>query len=246
MSSLIHLSDLHLGVGSNAAHARLIVSHIVETHDPAWHAVTITGDVIETPNTKLYALAQRILMPLVDAGFSVFMVPGNHDLFPRGLDLGGLTSAAVLHWRSLRRVICPAPESEALPNVWRWGGRQIIGLDTMAGSGDDWEVDLAQGRVGEQQLAALTAVLGHGDVVIGHHRVWWDDAAHRLEDARALHQILDPRASLYLCGHQHKHHDVTVGLTRYIAAPRSTQRHEGRLRYQVIDLETMVARWELI
>jgi len=244
MSSIIHLSDLHLGVGSNAAHARALISHIIETHDPAWHAVVITGDVIETPNAKLYTLAQRLLMPLVDAGFSVFMVPGNHDLFPRGIDFGGLTSAAVLHWRALRRVICPAPESESLPLLWRFGGRQIVGLDTMAGSSDDWEVDLAQGRVGEQQLAALSAVLEHGAVVLGHHRVWWDDAAHRLEDAKALHNILDPRASLYLCGHQHKHNDLTVGLTRYIAAPRTTQRHEGALRYQVIDLEAGDVRWE--
>lgn len=233
--SIIHLSDLHVGAGDNLKLTKRLVAHIVETHDPAVSAVAITGDLVETPHARLFGQLTKALEPLRDAGFTAFIVPGNHDLFPRGLDLGRLTSASIL-WRSLVRRFCPPSEQQGMM-VWRWHGVQIIGLDTMAGSGDDWEVDLAQGCVGAHQLAQLTAIMEVGAVVLGHHRVWWDDMAHRLEDADKLHAVLDPRASMYLCGHQHEAHTTKRGDVVYIAAPRSTELRSRQLRYQLIAMD---------
>ena len=235
---IIHLSDLHVGKTDALEELKLIVSHILMHHNPAHTAVAITGDLVETPATALYVQLREALKPLKRAGFQLMTVPGNHDLLPSGLDLGPVTRVSYALWRE------HVNRAHQWPQVWRLGRWRIIGLDTNQASATDWQIDLARGQVGARQLADLTLLLQDGpSVVIGHHRVWWDDAAHRLEDAKQLHDILDPRASLYLCGHQHREYDAVHGSVRYIAAPRSTQRHEGRLRYQCINLETGDAPW---
>ena len=235
---IIHLSDLHVGKTDALEELKLIVSHILMHHNPAHTAVAITGDLVETPATALYVQLREALKPLKRAGFQLMTVPGNHDLLPSGLDLGPVTRVSYALWRE------HVNRAHQWPQVWRLGRWRIIGLDTNQASATDWQIDLARGQVGARQLADLTLLLQDGpSVVIGHHRVWWDDLAHRLEDAEALHGILDPRARYYLCGHQHEAHEVLKGAVRYVAAPRSTQRHEGRLRYQVLDLDGNALRW---
>jgi len=171
-------------------------------------------------------------------------VPGNHDIFTSGLDLGLASRATYALWLKYIAPIAGAHLLPRWPQRWQCGELTVIGLDTNQASGVDWQIDLARGQVGARQLADLTLLLQDGPVVvIGHHRVWWDDTAHRLEDAEQLHAILDPRALMYLCGHQHKAHEVLKGAVRYVAAPRSTQRHQGKLRYQVLDLDGNALKW---
>ena len=232
---LIHISDLHVGKTGALDELKLLVAHILLHHDPQHTGVVITGDLVEHPITKLFVQLREALEPLYRAGFKLMAVPGNHDIFASGLDLGLASKASYGLWLKYVAPIAGAHLMRRWPQRWTFGDWQIIGLDTNQASATDWQIDLARGQVGARQLADLTLLLQDGpSVVIGHHRVWWDDMAHRLEDAEQLHAILDPRASFYLCGHQHKHHDVMRGSVRYIAAPRSTQRHEGKLRYQVI------------
>ena len=235
---IIHLSDLHVGKAGALDELKLIVAHILMHHNPAHTAVAITGDLVEHPVTKLYVQLRQALDPLVRAGFKLMAVPGNHDIFTSGLDLGLASRASYALWLKYIAPIAGAHLLHKWPQRWQCGELYVIGLDTNQASGVDWQVDLARGQVGARQLADLTLLLQDApSVVIGHHRVWWDDAAHRLEDAKQLHDILDPRASLYLCGHQHREYDAVHGSVRYIAAPRSTQRHEGQLRYQVVSLD---------
>ena len=55
-------------------------------------------------------------------------------------------------------------------------------------------------------------------LVLGHHRVWWRDKTIFLRTLRSC-TVLDPRASMYLCGHQHQAHVTKRGDVVYIAAP---------------------------
>lgn len=239
---LIHLSDLHVGVRRNHVELNTLVAHICATYEPSTTAVAITGDLVERPLGALYSQLRKCLIPLVVAGFDLYCVPGNHDVHAaRGVDLGGRGDYSSWH-----RHVAPLTGGLALAHgvrEWRLGGRQILGLDTNRASARDRDPDLARGCVGEQQLAEVTMVLETGAIVLGHHRVWWDDRLHRLEDAAQLHEVLDPRAAFYLCGHQHRPYDATHGAVRYVAAPRSTQRHEGKLRYQVLDLDGARLSW---
>ena len=240
---IVHLSDTHIGAGRDRlVELNHLVAHICATHEPDDTAVAITGDLVERPLEVLYSQLRRALMPLVVAGFDLYCVPGNHDVHSaRGVDLGGRGDYAGWH-----RHVAPLIGGLALAHgvrEWRFGGHQVLGIDTNYASARDRDPDLARGCVGQAQLGELTMVLEAGAIVLGHHRVWWDDYLHRLEDADRLHDVLDPRASFYLCGHQHEAHEVLKGAVRYVAAPRSTQRHEGKLRYQVLDLNGNALRW---
>lgn len=177
------------------------------------------------------------LSPLVARGFRLFCVPGNHDIHPaRGVDLGWLRDATYAGWE---RYVEPlvAQGVGTWPRLWRFGGAQIIGLDTNAGSARDGIIDLACGCVGQAQLLALTIMLqDRPSVVLGHHRVWWRDRAHRLKDADDLAKILEPRARLYLCGHQHQAEVIEREGTTYRASRRSTQAEDGKLKYHLLGL----------
>lgn len=243
---LVHWSDLHIGKDRKREDdaLKLLVDHTLRHHHPDHVTIIITGDVVETPTPQLFARAHDLLKPLKDAGFVLCAVPGNHDVHGLGLDLGKLRSPSYEPWMQYMTPLVGAHNQRQWPQLWKRGGWNLIGLDTNAGTAHDWDVDLARGGVGQRQLVDLTLLLQDGpSVVFGHHRVWWDDSAHRLEDARALHKILDPRASYYLCGHQHRAYHKLHGGVEYIAAPRTTQFHKGQLRYQIVDLETRTVRW---
>lgn len=243
---ILHWADPHIGKDRDreADALRLLVDHTLRHHPPAHTAIVLCGDVVETPSDQLFARAHDLLAPLKDAGFMLCAVPGNHDVHTMGLDLGRVREATYEGWLRWMAPLVGAHDQAQWPQVWRAGDWQIVGLDTNAGTAHDWGIDLARGGVGQQQLTDLTLLLQDGpSLVFGHHRVWWNDTAHRLEDARALHKILDPRASYYLCGHQHRAYHKLHGGVEYIAAPRTTQLHKGQLRYQIIDLDTRTVRW---
>lgn len=232
LTKIIHLSDLHIGAGDLAGVATHLVDKIIAEHDPEQHAVALTGDLVDEPTKPNFKRAAALLARL--DGYRVMCVPGNHDVLPlRGVDLGLIGKGDYALWR---RYISKG----AYPQRWPLGGGwTALGIDTNEGSSTDATPDLARGEVGAAQLLRLTFELSRHNpvIVLGHHRLWWRDAAHLLKDADELHSILDPRCALYLCGHQHEHHDIKRGGVRYIAAPSSTKSR----RFQVIDLDDLEA-----
>lgn len=242
---IIHVSDPHIGKeGARAAWLELL-RHITDTYSPAEAAIAITGDLLDAPRHDWAKALGADLKALRGAGWQLMGVPGNHDIHAaRGVDLGWLSTPTYAAWRAY---IEPHLGGRRIGRAglvgWRVGGRQVLGLDTNAGTAKSSAPDLARGEVGAQQLGDLTAVLEEGAIVLGHHRVWWDDPLHRLTDAAQLHEILDPRAAAYLCGHQHVLGDVHVGAVRYVAAPRCTERLSRGLRYGVIDVDSLSYEW---
>ena len=226
---LHHLSDLHLGQQGAGQAMHRIASHLL-TLDPA--VILVTGDLMDTPRRGLAQAIGRWCAALRAHGHAVLAVPGNHDLHPRGVDVGVIRRADRVLWSAL---IAPQLSWD---EEMRWvhpHGYAIWGLDTQEGTTADGRADLARGEVGPRQLAALSAGLSPWDVVIGHHRVWWRDPLHRLTDGDQLHAVLRRQgARLYLCGHQHEHHDQVRDGVRYVAAPKTTQpTSRGGLRWQV-------------
>lgn len=232
---IIHLSDLHVGQGQLHQRFVRLVDHILEQHDPSEHVIAITGDLVDVMDERSFRQVRAQLDRL--GAYLVMCVPGNHDVLPlKGVDLGLVGRGDYALWRKYI-------SREPYPQRWRVGDWTIIGLDTNAGTAQDAEVDLAQGCVGPHQLMELTLALADQPaLVLGHHRVWWRDKSHLLEDAAQLHEVLDPRASMYLCGHQHQAHVTKRGDVVYIAAPSSTK----SMRYQCIDLVSGVVDWVVV
>lgn len=244
MPKLIHWSDLHVGRTPHEIQAvHRLVAWALAHHDPADEAIVITGDLVETPKGELYRALYKALLPLKDAGFEVFAVPGNHDIHPKGIDLGALSDATYAGWLGYVAKII-GQTSRRWPIVWHFKGWQIVGLDSNHGSRDDWSIDLARGEIGKDQLTEMTMLAQVPKTcVLLHHRANWKDSAHALKDGEALVKILDPRVPYVLCGHQHEAHEVQRGDTLYIAAPRTTERRSHTYKYQVLDLDTGERLW---
>lgn len=238
MTTILHLSDLHIGADNNARNLGLIINHINANYGEDV-PIAITGDLVETTSHRMYKTCASLLKRLLPR--PLWIVPGNHDLCAKGVDIGLGLDADYDLWEKYIRPLM-APTKRHLPYIWHHGGLQIVGLDTMAGTMGDWIADTARGAVGKRQLYALTQLLQHTPtVVIGHHRVHWDDMWHRLRDAEAMAHIMEPRAVAYLCGHQHKEERVEGNGTVYLASHRTTQ---PALRYAEVTIgEAIERRW---
>lgn len=236
---IIHASDPHIGKDGALEAFEALLSHIWLHYAPDTTAILLTGDLVDRPRQEHFRALRRCLVDITDKGYRLMAVPGNHDVHANyGVDSGFLSPATYAGWRGYIKPLLGAEELGHGLVQWRIGGRQILGLDTNAGTAHDFKPDLARGAVGKQQLGRLTAALEQGAIVVGHHRVWWDDSAHAMSDRAELHEILDPRAAFYLCGHQHVASDLRRGEVRYIAAPRCTEVRAKGMRFGVLDLET--------
>lgn len=242
---IAHISDTHIGGRGNDEAYDLIVRHIIARHDSTELAVMLTGDLVDNAAEDEYIVWAQITDQLISAGFNVMAVPGNHDVFTtRGVDLG--FKGTRVGWN---KYVVPRIGGNSLAHgvrEWRWHGKQILGLDTQWASSQDDDIGAARGRLGNSQLGEVIICLEQGGIVAGHHRLLWRDVLHALDDAKQALRILTPRASLYLCGHQHADVVSQRGALRIVAAPRSTQRHQGRLRYRVFDVEDSEHTWCIV
>ena len=87
---IVHLSDLHIGLNDSPipeAQARSVVNAIIKAYPPQGDSyasprpiVVITGDIVDygDPPTH-FSAARGILDQLKAGGFTVLVIPGNHD-----------------------------------------------------------------------------------------------------------------------------------------------------------------------
>lgn len=240
---IIHTSDWHIGKRCAAQAAEYLTRGIIGTHDPDADTIVISGDLVDSPEASYYRRAATYITRLINAGFVVVAVPGNHDVWRSGVDVG-LLGANYALWRKHIGSLVGGVEIGAGVVEWRSRcGRQILGLDTNAGCTDDLAPDLAAGCVGARQLMIITSMMEIGAVVVGHHRTDWPDLAHRLKDGAQLEEILTPRAVAYLCGHQHVKQLQIKRSTIFAAAPRSTELKSHAYHYGALDLEATQYQW---
>lgn len=237
---IIHLSDTH---GEEAAIRRL-VAHILSRPDLAACAVAITGDITDDSKPSEWRAVQTALASLVGL-VPIWAVPGNHDCGAMGITYDPERAERA---RRICDMISTTPivTSPSGLRVWRWGTWRVVGLDSQAGNAGELLPPLARGEIGRAQLAALEVELQDPapTVVLLHHHPRWDEAFHVLEDAGELTRLIArrPNVRAVLFGHQHVEAlwGKEGGSSRlWVSAGKSTEERGGRLRYRVLDLETM-------
>lgn len=236
-----HWADLHIkrraDDENNVIGARLVELATLERPD----AIIISGDLADTPSLQVYYALLGLLERLHDHGIPVMAMPGNHDLFFAGIDYGQRPDYG--KWRGLDGVIRrPTERGKHGLLVWEFEGHRFIGVDTCRGNADR-RPDLARGCLGEHQRMELMLHLRPGDVVFGHHRAFWHDQAHLLEDREQLIELLTrAQAGAYLCGHEHKRHLRRHEGVTYLAARRTTQLERGLVVFDEIEPRSLAIK----
>lgn len=215
MREIIHWSDLHIGAGKDRERVlESQVAYVQGMFHPDSCVIFITGDVTEgtlNPFTqrkhwRQMDRARAILEPLVQAGYVLVVVPGNHDHNPRGA-----TFSSVTHRNEFRkRVLVPLMPWTATPWApdFREEGLRVVGFDSTAGTFGPG-LDLARGAFGSAELRRLWDVLG-GDqdtLVLGwHHSTEYDAYTNALEDERRVLGAIGAVGGVdfVLQGHEHK------------------------------------------
>lgn len=203
--SVLHLSDLHLGAENSTERMQKLVSAILARFKGGERPViVITGDLVNSPFGDSYRKAEKHFDQLRNAGFSVLVVPGNHDY-----------GFGFFNWppyeRKFRQTFLRKPEA-GYPRLDILGDIAFIGLDSSAAELHFFDLLGPNGEIGKSQLRKLAALLENSDVRKSRHRVLYmhhhpnDSGTFMgLKDWKPLHQLID-RPGLFtavLFGHRH-------------------------------------------
>jgi 3',5'-cyclic AMP phosphodiesterase CpdA len=220
MTHFIQISDLHIHGKKKLENINCekIVQHIVDKYEGAGDekpVVLITGDIVDDGQKKQYTSAVKLLKPLVENGFKVLPVPGNHDYGPCG-NIYTEKSQAYFQQYILAdlaenaEAADPGMTMEKLfPIVTHLGDAVFIGLDSVVGKEDD-AMHFASGEVGPEQRERLVGLLTDPDVVLGrkivvyfHHHPFYHTTGLEMEDAAKVLRILANKAHFVCFGHKH-------------------------------------------
>jgi len=240
------MSDLHIGAGkARSRRLKAQVSDIIRAYSPENTIILVAGDLTEGVlfgqwrHWPQMDEVTRLLMPLVVRGYKVVVVPGNHDLSPKGATM--ITSRHVEEFG--RRVLGPLMPWAVNPwePVLDMGDVRVIGLNSMRGQ-YGMDVDLARGRLGGDELERLATALTfmkptQQAVVLLHHSFFYDRWSNRLEDEDEYLKVLAEcgRVAYQFNGHEHRWRmrGDLPGVELAFGSPRTTDRGE---RFTVWDL----------
>jgi 3',5'-cyclic AMP phosphodiesterase CpdA len=246
--NIIHLSDLHIGYPGCEDRFRVIVDNIITFCESAHDTiVVITGDIVDKGKTKRQlVLAKAQIVLLENAGFTVLVVPGNHDygsgIFPRK-KFGRQFNKFFYGVADIDYPILGHPRSPGLiDNI------AFIGLDSMEAEVDERDYLFgAEGRIGDDQLAELDDLL-KSDVVMNcrkrvvylHHHPFKTRSSHGLHDVNEFKRVLTTNGNVdcLLFGHNHdgfKWHDAW-GIQRCYDAGTATAKKGNPGHHRIIDL----------
>lgn len=208
MKKIIHFSDLHIGYKNLAERFQCIVGNVIFLKEPAdQYVIIITGDLVDNatdPNN--YERAQAYVNTLRDAGFTVLVVPGNHDY---GTGSFG-SKKYVKHFKEtfFGNSNITYPKVDIIDKI------AFIGLDSMAEELHFVDRLFANGELGKDQLQRLENKLSDPIVTACDHRVIylhhhpWDSKGmlHELKDAHKFGELLKKKDNIdaLLYGHMHE------------------------------------------
>ncbi len=241
MKSIVHLSDLHLGFRDLSDRFRDVADQLVAELQPATdYIIVITGDLVEKPNRRApYQEVHDILDDLKIAGFTVLMVPGNHDYNDGIL----LDKTFVPQFKE----IFYGDAQLAYPKVDIVDGIAFIGLDSLAEELHWYDCMFADGELGEEQLQRLDDLLGDTtvascayQVVYMHHHPCVFLPFADLKDARKLRNVLAKHGNVdaLLFGHHHMGKECCGlwGIPRCYDGGTVTGKRPGRTLWRIFDL----------
>ena len=247
LKKIIHLSDLHIGYRDMGKRFGSIADDIVYLKQPAEnYVIVITGDIVEKASDSHYRSALRYCTTLRTAGFSVLVVPGNHDY-------GSGAIALRKNVRVFKGIFFDSIEV-TYPKLDFIGGIAFIGLDSMAEELHWYDALFAQGEQGSAQLQRLNEMLGDARVkrcawrvVYLHHHPFDPRPLHELKDSNELGEIVRAHGNIdaLLYGHNHEGriHNGVWGVPRCYDAGSATHKDDGGDYHRVINLERD-ARWD--
>jgi 3',5'-cyclic AMP phosphodiesterase CpdA len=269
MFTLAHLSDWHIatqprladlagkrGLGYVNWHRRRNKVHRPEVLDATIHDlksqpfdhVAVTGDLVNLSLADEYKRARGWLETL-GAPRDVTLVPGNHDVYVRGV-----VQAPAAYWADYMR---GDDGVDRFPFLRRRGDVALIALSTAVPTAPF----LATGRLGKRQLARLIEVLeetrGMFRVVLIHHPPEMPRQRYlrRLVDAADLRGVLaEQGAELLLHGHDHRRSVIwldgpgakipAVGVPS--ASARAPHGDENAAGYNLFHIDAAARRCEMI
>ncbi len=222
---ILHVSDLHIGRNRDgiieANNLDLMVKHILKRAENDWQEkenkplIMLTGDIVNDGVASQFERATTYFNQLTDAGFSLRIIPGNHDYGKNGNDANeesfNLFKDYFGHYHNMEY-----PLREPLNNHY------LVGLNSM-------EVftasNFAEGRLGERQIEKACKFMEDNIerspqqkmiVYLHHHPFLFPDDGlfrrigehfgHRLEDGRNfMKRIKELNVDMLLFGHEHRH-----------------------------------------
>lgn len=233
--TLVHWSDLHVGIVENEARLEALVSWTVANLAPSTTAIAITGDLTEDGGGAQYRRAVELLRPLVRAGFRLLPVPGNHDCGPRGIKWNEAARRRWDHYVWSRLLGVKAPSK--YPHAVDLGAWRVLLLDSQEGNSDDLIV-MARGELGQPQIARLEVALQDHlhkpHAILLHHHPISADLLHALDEAEEVVELLGRRGvELVLFGHMHKRATYTghAGILHAADAGQTVEVRGGALEF---------------
>jgi 3',5'-cyclic AMP phosphodiesterase CpdA len=266
MLTLAHLSDWHLasrprfaellskrGLGRINWHRKRKYVHRPEVFDETVHDlkasrpdhIAVTGDLVNLSLADEYNRARGWLQTL-GSPTDVTLVPGNHDVYVRGV-----VPSPQAYWGDYMR---GDDSRDGFPFLRRRGRVALIGLSTAVPTAPL----MATGRLGKHQLAQLLTLLdqtrGMFRIVLIHHPAITPPKRRlrRLVDASDLLDVLDDKGAELLL-HGHDHHRALVWLegpkTRIPAAgvpsasARAPHGDENSAGYNLFHIDGEAGNW---
>jgi 3',5'-cyclic AMP phosphodiesterase CpdA len=239
---IIHLSDTHIGEGSNAERTDLVVNDLVRRppDDPGRCVVLHTGDLIHGASDANRRTAKARLDRLQAAGFRVVLCPGNHDYG----DTMQVNSEAARAFQEEFGAYLFHDGPREFPVLHRLDdGRAMICLDSNAAELKFPQGLFAEGHLGAAQLEKLNRLLD-SDALAGktivlslhHHPFYYGYSVmpdvgdrspfkhlaarmtrpfRRMKDAYSLCQVIRDRVRVVLFGHMHEGLDCSAESAKY-------------------------------
>jgi len=245
---VLHLSDLHIGYPGCEDIFRDIVGNIKSfCEDRGDYVIVITGDIVDKAKEKEDLIAAKAQIEILEnSGFTVLVVPGNHDygsgIFPRK-KFGRQFNEFFYGVPDIDYPILGHPQSPGLIN-----DIAFIGIDSMEAEVEERDYMFgAEGRIGEQQLAELDGLL-KSDIVMNcrkrvvylHHHPFKQRTSHGLHDASGLRRVLATNGNVdcLLFGHNHDGFkwNESWGIQRCYDAGTTTSKKKKPGCHRIIDL----------
>ncbi|MFN8241940.1 MAG: metallophosphoesterase [Bacteroidales bacterium] len=204
MKKIIHLSDLHIGHADCGKKFRKIVSNISRRMLPARdYIIVITGDISDNANHPGFTdEALKIISLLKKNGYTVLVIPGNHDY---GNGANGKKELVPVFKKKFY-----GTEGISFPKLDIIGGTAFIGLDTNAEELHWYDRFFSEGELGKSQLERLKVMLDdervrkRKKVIYMHHHPFDYKFVMQLKDNDELKKIISGRVDAILFGHYHR------------------------------------------